>query len=600
MAQQEEVRYDRRSVDEWLRRASEGKVAITDFQRSYVWDSGRAAAYIEAILRGKPVGLYLILTKSDPPQFRARSFNNVDTPLDDVHELVLDGQQRLTSLLQGLYGHASRRFYIEVRELSAKSLELVEVGWENKNTAKGKRLDEPGLAYRDNRIPLDIVRKHDPSTEELSPLDTWCSAVGDAVEAMEGTDDRLLQQRIRAFVDERLFGRDLWFCLLPSTTDRTEATDIFVDTNTSSVKINRFDIEVASARGHHDQNLREKIQDAYEDHVVLRHYFAEDPEEWVPNIGEWMLKVACLHANRPPKEGNYGAALEYLFPSGSEESVRVDDVFKDMAWALRKVEGLGAATRRTLPSWPPVHVMAALRTQYIAIRDPATADSARRLLEAYYWRCLFSSRHEIHANERLFEDFDQLRKALGDLSDGMSELAVFGEEDYGVYDADQLFKRTKWIGSGGRLGRGVVSAIMSSSTTPRDWMTGETLNATKVRELEGSRNLDRHHVFPKDCLKRGGVGTDLIRNGLNGVLLERRTNLKVWRNAPSHYWPMMLEELDVKEQEVRERIEGHGIPFEEMTASSGTIRRRYERFLRARAKLVADKIAILARRPDER
>ena len=596
-APQEEVRYARRNVDDWLRRAYEGRVAITDFQRSFVWDAGRAAAYVEAILRDKPVGLYLILATSEPPQFQPRSFSNINTPLDDVHELVLDGQQRLTSLLQGLYGHPVRRFYIEVRDLSAKSLELVEVGWENKNTAKGKRLDEPGLAYRDNRIPLDIVRKHDPSSEELSPLDTWCSTVRDKVEAMKGTDDRLLQQRIRSFVDERLFGRDLWFCGLPSTTGRAEATDIFVDTNTSSVKINRFDIEVASARGHHNENIRETIQDAYEDHAVLRHYFPEDPEDWIPGIGEWMLKVACLHANHPPKDSHYGDALKYLFPSGNEGGVRLNDVILDMDWALRQVEGLGAATRRTLPSWPPVHVMAALRTKYVAIKDPAKVDFARRLLEAYYWRCLFSSRHEVHANERLFDDFRELRKALDDLTGGMPKLSAFDEEDHRAYDADQLLKRTNWIGSGGRLGRGLVSAVMSSSTIPRDWMTGEVLNASKIRELEGSRNLDRHHVFPRDYLKKGGVNPELIRNGLNGVLLDRRTNLKMWKDAPARYWPMMLEELNVEEKEVRKRIEGHVIPFEEMTTGSGTIKRQYDKFLRARARLFAEKIEALAGRP---
>lgn len=232
-----------------------------------------------------------------------------------MHELILDGQQRLTSLLQGLYGHHPvRQFYIEVRDLSATSLDLVEIGWENKNTAKGKQLDDPGEAYRDNRIPLDIVRKHDPSTGELSPLDKWCSTVRDQVETMTGTDDRLLQQRIQAFVDERLFNRNLWFCLLPSTTDRAEATDIFVATNTSSVKINRFDIEVASARGHYDQNLRELIQDAHDDHAVLRHYFPEDPEDWIPAIGEWMLKVACLHAERPAKGRQLPGCAQASFP----------------------------------------------------------------------------------------------------------------------------------------------------------------------------------------------------------------------------------------------------------------------------------------------
>ena len=600
MAEQEQVRYERRTVDDWVRRASAGRVAITDFQRSFVWDGGRAAGYIEAIFRGKPVGLFLILTKSKPAQFDPRAFNNVDTPLDDVRELILDGQQRLTSLLQGLYGHHPvRRFYIEVRDLAAKSLELVEIGWENKNTSKGRQLNDPGTAYRDNRIPLDIARKHDPSTGELSPLDTWCSTVRDQVETMTGTDDRLLQQRIRAFVDERLFNRDLWFCLLPSTTDRTEATDIFVATNTSSVKINRFDIEVASARGQFNQNLREMIQDAHDDHAVLRHYFPEDPEDWIPAIGEWMLKVACLHADRPPKDGNYGDALRYLFPSDGDANARVGNVVQDMVWALERVEGLGAATRRTLPSWPPVHVMAALRAEYKAIKDPADVDVARRLLDAYYWRCLFSSRHEVHANERLFEDLHELRKALHQSAGALTTLSAFSEEDHPAYDADHLYRRTNWIGSGGRLGRGLTSAVMSSSTLPEDWMTGEKLSAPKIRELEGSRNLDRHHVFPRDCLKKAGVSDDLIRNGLNGVLLDRRTNLKAWKNAPVVYVGMMLEELKVDEKVVRQRIEGHAIPYVELTSDSGNMRRRYDRFLRARADQLAEMVERLTTPPDQ-
>ena len=41
----------------------------------------------------------------------------MDTPLDDVAELVLDGQQRLTSLLHALYGHPDRRFFIKVADL---------------------------------------------------------------------------------------------------------------------------------------------------------------------------------------------------------------------------------------------------------------------------------------------------------------------------------------------------------------------------------------------------------------------------------------------------------------------------------------------------
>ena len=67
MSKQDEMRYDRRTVRDWVHKALAGEVAITDFQRSFVWPNDKAANYIKAIIDGKPVGLYLILETADPP-----------------------------------------------------------------------------------------------------------------------------------------------------------------------------------------------------------------------------------------------------------------------------------------------------------------------------------------------------------------------------------------------------------------------------------------------------------------------------------------------------------------------------------------------------
>ena len=103
---------------------------------------------------------------------------------------------------------------------------------------------------------------------------------------MENDEARLLEDRISAFVDRCFFQRDLWYCMLPATTGPEKATDIFVATNTSSVKIKRFDIEVAKARGRHDEDLRTEIQDAYDRSDMLRYYFSDDAEDYIPDIGE--------------------------------------------------------------------------------------------------------------------------------------------------------------------------------------------------------------------------------------------------------------------------------------------------------------------------
>ena len=601
MAQQEEAAYDRRSVSTWVDAAQAGEVTITDFQRSFVWDSGKATAYIKAILMGKPVGLYLILKASKKPQFEPRPFNNINTPLGSVAELVLDGQQRLTSLLHALHGHPDRRFFVKVVDFSAEFLEVDDVVCESKSATTGKTvkgLDDPVKAYLERMIPMDILSRTGPREGRLSPLATWCIEIGKSVEWMEGDEVRWLEDRIANFVDRCFFQRNLWYCSLPEATGPEEATDIFVATNTSSVKIKRFDIEVAKTRGRLHHNLRTKVQEAYDTSDMLCYYFSEDPEDHIPDIGEWMLKVACLHAELPPKESNYAEAIKYLLESRGQED-RLKNVFLDLDWALRRVEGFGAASDKMIPSWPVLHVLSAIRRKIDKIKDPTRKNAARQLLNAYYWRCLFSNRHAEQANDRLFEDFRQLSKALNIVEGDGPKINAFDERDHPLHDQDHLMRHAGWIGSG-RLGKALASAVMASDPKPIEWMTGESMTATTIRELQGMRKLDRHHIYPRATLRVGGVEDELIQNGLNGVLLDQRTNLRLWKVPPSEYVDKMLVELktvNTTESDLRNSVESHLVPYEELKSANSTIEKRYLRFLQKRAELLAARIQVLARNP---
>ena len=273
----------------------------------------------------------MILAKGDPPQFESRKFYKIDTPSENVKELILDGQQRMTSLLQMLTGNADKRFFVEVSDLSSDQLEVCKVDFIDRNTTRGRGYDSPANAFNSNLIPLDILLD-ERDEEGLTRLARWCSEVAETVGALKA---RVLEGRIENFISERFFDRKIWFCLLPETTDRSTATEIFIETNTSSVRIKRFDIEVACARGEYDADLRDSIQDAYDKPANndFRHYFKEDPEDWIPEIGEWMLKIACLRARKPPREINYGEALYYLLKNQADDSFpNMEEIFGDLAW----------------------------------------------------------------------------------------------------------------------------------------------------------------------------------------------------------------------------------------------------------------------------
>ena len=528
----------------------------------------------------------------------------MDTPLNGVTELVLDGQQRLTSLLHALYGIPERRYFIKVEDLSAESLAVQDVICYSKSSSTGKTskgLDEPRSAFEQNLIPIDILHRTGLPSGTLSPLASWCIRVGESIEGMEGDEARLLEDRIHDLIDRCLFQRELWYCILPASTGPDEAADIFVATNTSSVKIKRFDIEVAKARGRHNEDVRSEIQDAYDKSDVLRYYFSDDPEDYIQDIGEWMLKVACLHIDKPPKESNYPKAMKHLLgidgrltPTAKQR--RRQSLLDDLDWALKQAETFGAATEKMVPSWPVLHVLAALRSKMQSIGDPARANDARKLLRAYYWRCLFSSRHAVQANDRLYTDYEQLSLALQITSGELPRITAFDDGDHRPYGKTYLLRHAGWIGSA-RLGKALVSAVLASDPTPREWMTGASLTPIVIRELQSLRKLDRHHVFPRAALAEGRVKDELIQHGLNGVVLDRRTNLRLWKIQPSKYLRRILDEVSISDSKLKERVESHLVPYEELKREQGTIGQRYSRFRERRAELLAARIKELTTLP---
>ena len=601
MSPQDEVMYDHRTVDKWVKMTRAGSVALADFQRSFVWEPARAARYIKAILSGRPVGLYLILNSAPSPQFMPRGFSELKTPLGNVQELVLDGQQRLTSLLHGLYGHPTCRFFIEVEDFSSETLELTDVIAFSRNSPEAQA--HPVESYRNHRIPMDVLRRTDPATEGPLPLSHWCSEVGDSVDEIEGFQDFLqFLEKIRCFVDECFFQRKIYACWLPESTTRADATEIFVETNTSSVTIRAFDEQVAKVRGGSDHDFRKAIEKAYRSSEVLRYYFPSEPEKWIPKIGEWMLKVGCLHAGLPPRRGNYESAAKHLFENSGNKNrpltENLDGLVKDLDWVLQRVSEMGSPTVSMLPSWPPVHVMAALRSQYEGIKDSVTVNEARRLIDAYYWRCLFSNRYTAQANDRLHRDYESLKNVLGDQGKTVTDdLKVFSDRHHRLFDGEYLLVNTGWIGSN-RLGKALVSVVMAAEPRPVDWVTGERLGAKHVRQLEKLRKLDRHHVFPKDVLLAEGVSKGEVNNSLNAVILDRRTNRKFWKYPPHEYVEAVSKERGVGISELRARISGHYVPFNEIRNAKGTVRERYRTFLEKRAHMLATRIRELAAPPN--
>ena len=97
-----------RDVDSWkvrkiIEQAYRDDICLPDFQREFVWNQEQCAKLVESILRQYPIGTLMLLEAQRNESFGKRSFTErSNIPLNSDY-YVIDGQQRIMTLLKLLF-----------------------------------------------------------------------------------------------------------------------------------------------------------------------------------------------------------------------------------------------------------------------------------------------------------------------------------------------------------------------------------------------------------------------------------------------------------------------------------------------------------------
>ena len=119
-------------LEELLRACGSGKIQLPDFQRSWIWDENRIKGLIASISQAFPVGALMTLEMKagSDGSFAHRPVQGAppDATACLPKQLLLDGQQRMTSLYQTCFRHevvktvtsrlklVDRWFYIDIEK----------------------------------------------------------------------------------------------------------------------------------------------------------------------------------------------------------------------------------------------------------------------------------------------------------------------------------------------------------------------------------------------------------------------------------------------------------------------------------------------------
>ena len=106
-----------RALKELLGEIHSRMMALPDFQRDFVWEPVATQELIVSIAYNYPAGS-ILRVRDVKRVFACREFEGAPHLDGQRHTfLVLDGQQRLTSLYQAFYGVGEHRYYLNLEKL---------------------------------------------------------------------------------------------------------------------------------------------------------------------------------------------------------------------------------------------------------------------------------------------------------------------------------------------------------------------------------------------------------------------------------------------------------------------------------------------------
>ena len=115
-------------LSDLLREVDRGELQLPEFQRNWTWDDERIVNIIASLTQGYPMGALMQLEYGGDFKLKYRPFEGTSEGLVEPKNLVLDGQQRLTSLYCSLYSKTpvhtkntrgqdiSRYYYLDMRK----------------------------------------------------------------------------------------------------------------------------------------------------------------------------------------------------------------------------------------------------------------------------------------------------------------------------------------------------------------------------------------------------------------------------------------------------------------------------------------------------
>lgn len=512
-----------RKITDLMSTIHSGKTQLPDFQRGWVWEDNRIKALIASITNGYPVGAAMFLEYGNKNiRFKYRTIEGSPSTGIVPDELILDGQQRLTSIYSSLFstnavntktdkGQPVKRFYyIDIEKAVDPSIDrvdaIISVPDNRVVTSDFGRvvvldLSTPDKEYKNNMFPLNII---------LNPAEysRWQQGYLKANGYTPNASVKFIEFLAKVIIP--LGQYTIPVITLDKDTPKEAVCQVFENVNTGGVSLTVFEL-ITAVFAMENFELRKDWEER------KKKYFSGDILS-ISTATDFL--TACTLLSSFKKGGTVSCKKkDVLNLTLAEYKKYADALSEGFVEAEKFLEEERIFSSRDLPYSTQLIPLAVLCT-LLADHNRIKITSVKDKIKQWYWCGVFGElygsanatryAYDVVGFMEWMKDSTAVPKTIQDSYFNPGRLLTIQSRQSAAY-------------------KGIMALILKNHC--RDFISGREMDFTVYK----SESIDIHHIFPKDYCIKNSYPRSKWNSIVNKTPISYSTNREIGGVAPSLY-----------------------------------------------------------------
>ena len=529
-----------RSIGSLMESLENGELRLPDLQRPFLWKAVQISTLIESLYKGYPVG-YLMFWNVNISDIKDGKGIGTESKTTLARNLVLDGQQRLTSLFTSLLGKPVKNSQYKevVHPVSFRPSD------EHFTTPTGATLRSP--EYIDDisvffRKDKDIYQFKDFYIQKLSQNREL------------GNDER--KQIDKAFTRlSNIWSQQLQVLELTQEVDTTVAEQIFVRINSAGTKLSQSDFILTLLSVNWDEG-RKELESFCEKASVIPSEKESSPYNTLinPKVSQMLRPIIMLGFRRAKFEAAYNLLVGRDLETDSSADIENLKKFKEAQSTTLNLNNwheyincVYEAGYRSSDMLASENVFAFGYGFFLIGKELGVQKrELRKVISRYYFLSSLTARYSGSAESTVETDLLSLRniKTPEDFISAIEEIiSTEVTEDLWKIRIPNSLKTTSKINPA--LKAFFASQILLDndvlfSNIPMSILSDPTSKGSR-------KKLELHHLFPKNILSEEGFTLPETNQVANYAYIEwSDNNLNLLKKHPKDYFEELKHEIPRK------------------------------------------------------